>query len=97
MTEAPDVIVISETKLNDFSFSYSLRGYKFVNNNSKTKAGGVEFYEYIKSIYSFNIRHDLSLNVNHCEDIWIEVTLKNNSTFVFGLFTDIPNMILLIF
>ena len=81
-TKARDVIIIFETKLNDFSFSYSSPRCKFVNNNSKTKAWGVGIY--IKSMYSFNIRHNLNLNVGHCEDIWIKVTLKNNCTCIFG-------------
>ena len=43
--KAPDIIAISETKLNDYYLSnISIPGYSFFNANSKTSAGGVGIY-----------------------------------------------------
>ena len=43
--ENPDVIAISETKLNENSRqNINIRGYIFLNTNSKSSAGGVGQY-----------------------------------------------------
>ena len=70
----PDDIVISETNLNANS-SLNFTNYKFIRNDSITHAGGVGLY--IKDSLKFTLRKDLSLNLHHCEDLWLEVESEN--------------------
>ena len=75
MTRLPHVIAISETKLNSNSVSnLNLPNYTFLRKDSPTYAGGVGFY--IKGIMQYRIRNDLTLNIQHCEDLWIELETK---------------------
>ena len=75
----PPVIALSETKLTDASNIPSLKGYSFIHKNSTSAAGGVAFY--ISDTLKFNVRQDLCLSVDNCEDLWIEIfpKLKMNS------------------
>lgn len=76
--EVPDIIGISETKLNDNADHTILPGYKFEGMCSETDAGGVGVY--INNVYSYDVRDDLCINVDKCEEIWVEVhTSKRNS------------------
>ena len=72
----PDVISVSKTKLKDsITFPYNLPNYTFIQANLSTNAGGVGMF--IKSKHSFNRVHSYDLNTNSCENIWIEILLKN--------------------
>ena len=72
----PDIIAISETRLND-DYNKSLvqlPGYKFFPQHSVTGTsdiGGVGFYISTKLNYSF--RPDLAFNFDGCETKFIEV------------------------
>ena len=70
----PPVIALSETKLSDTSATPPLEGYSFVHKNSPSAAGGVAFY--ISDTLKFNVRQDLCLSVDNCEDLWIEIFPK---------------------
>ena len=46
---------------------------------------------FIKSSYLFNKTNKFNLNVNACEDIWIEITLPNNKKVIIGTIYRHPN------
>ena len=74
----PDAIAISETKLNpNSSLNLKFPNYKFIRNHSITHAGGVGLY--IKESLKFTLRKELSLNLQHCKDLWLEVELEKSS------------------
>ena len=78
ITRLPDAIAISETKLNSNGVSnLNTPNYTFLRKDSPTCAGGVDFY--IKGNLQYRIRNDLSLNVQHCEDLWIELKTKKEN------------------
>ena len=79
----PEVIAVSETKLNSFSTSnVNIPNYKLLRNDSNTCAGEVGLY--IEDTIKLRVRDDLLLNLQHCEDLWIEIESKF-STFIFAL------------
>ena len=79
ITRLPDAIAISERKLNSNSVSnLNIPNYTAcLRKDSSTCAGGVGFY--IKGNMQYRIRNDLSLNVQHCEDLWIELETKKEN------------------
>ena len=79
----PDIIAISETKLRDGGFhNVSLEGFDFVHHNSLTNARDVGLY--IKQGINFNLITKPNLNIEGCEDIWIDVKMDNNKKVVIG-------------
>ena len=78
----PKIIAVSETKLNN-SFCNHLDGYKFVQANSDTNAGGVGIF--VKNTIDFSVVNDYKLDANVCENIWIEINLTNNKKCVIGV------------
>ena len=62
----PDIIALSETKLNN-QFCNHLLGYQFVQANSNTNAGVVGMF--IKNNINFSVVNTYDLNVNVCENI----------------------------
>ena len=81
ISKLPDIIAISETKLNN-KLNFNLQGYNFIQNNSKTKAGGVGMF--IKENINSNLSKFPQLNVLDCEDLWVTVKI-NNTEKVFGV------------
>ena len=58
--ETPEIIAISETKLQDENiYNISISGYVFLNTNSPTRAGGVGLY-FSKEL-TFIRRRDLEI------------------------------------
>ena len=57
--------------------------------SSLTQAGGVGIYVKINLIYK--IRSDLDLHNDHIEDIWVEVTNVNNTSFLVCTLYSHPN------
>ena len=79
--ETPDVIAISETKLNDNSRqNINIPGYTFLNTNSKTAAGGVGLY--VSEDLEFVRRRDLDLCLDGVESCWIELPRKRQKSTV---------------
>ena len=72
----PSILAFTETKLNDSSAIPRLGGYIFEHVDSPTDCGGVGVY--LSDELNYSIRNDLSLNIKGCEDLWIEITVKNN-------------------
>ena len=52
----------------------------FLGKDSPTCAGGVGFY--IERNMQYRIRNDLTLNVQHCEDLWIELETKKTNFII---------------
>ena len=74
----PDAIAISETKLNaNSSLNLNFSTYTFIRNDSITHAGGISLF--IKESLRFTLRKDLSLNLQHCKDLWLEVESEKSS------------------
>ena len=95
MIRLPDVIAISEAKLNSNSYSnISISNYNFFHCDSPTLAGGVGIY--LKDTLKYSSRNSLSLNVPHCEDLRLEVHCKN-SNFILGVIYRHPNQNFLLF
>ena len=79
----PSFILISETRihLNPF-LNIEIPNYTFIQVPSPTRTGGV--MAYISKELNFTVNDRLFLNVDGCEDLWLDVDipgLKNNYTF----------------
>ena len=69
ISNKPDILAISETKLKDgqqHNYNVELDGFEFLKYNSTTNVGGTGIY--INRIYSYNLVNSHQLNVNGCED-----------------------------
>ena len=83
MVTKPNLIAISETKLNPNSVSnVNLSNYKFFRNDSPTNAGGVGLY--INDAIKCHLRNDLFLNLDKCEDLWLEIECED-LTFILAV------------
>jgi len=88
--ETPNVIAISETKLNDNSRqNVNIPGYTFLNTNSKTAAGGVGLY--FSEDLDFVRRRDLDLCLDGVEFCWIELPRKKQKSILIGCVYRHPN------
>ena len=75
----PDVIAISETKLNENNEnSIFLRGYNFVHVNSPTNAGGVGLF--ISQKLTYQCKKELSIKCDNTESLFIELKINNSKT-----------------
>ena len=72
----PDILGISETRLKDDTFLVALQGYKFESHHSPTEAGGVGIY--IRNHLQYNVRDDISIDSDHCEEKWVEIIVDNS-------------------
>ena len=89
MVTKPNVIAVSETKLNPNSVSnVNLSNNKFFRNDSPTNAGGVGLY--INDAIKCCLRNDLFLNLDNCEDLCLEIECKD-STFILAVIYRHPN------
>ena len=79
-TKLPDVIGVTETSLDEHLKEIDIDGYVFEPCFSTTQAGGVGVY--VANYLAYSKRKDLSMNLEHCEDVWIEIStqIKNNHT-----------------
>ena len=72
----PDIVGVTEIRIKDDSYLIGLNGYKFEACYSPTEAGGVGIY--IRTNLQYNIRDDLNLEVENCEDKWVEIITDNS-------------------
>ena len=83
LTIKPNVIAITETKLNNANYNVNLNltGYVFIHKISQTRAGGVGFY--INEELSYSCQDDnINLNLNFVEDMWIKIEAKPYPIFI---------------
>ena len=81
--ETPEIIAISETKLQDENiYNISIPGYVFLNTNSPTRAGGVGLY--ISKELTFIRRRDLEIAGDGIESCWIEIKREKEKNIVIG-------------
>ena len=79
----PDVIAISETKINENSYvNINLPGYNFVNSNSKSQAGGVGLY--LANKLEFSRKTDFDISHNGIESCWVELGCHKQKNTVIG-------------
>ena len=79
----PDIIAISETKINENSYAnINLPGYNFVNTNSKSQAGGVGLY--IANNIEFSRKTDLDISRDGIESCWVELACHKQKNIVIG-------------
>ena len=79
----PDIIAISETKLNDnTSANLHIPGYLFIRTDSKSQAGGVGLY--ISDQLDFSRRRDLDISHDGIESCWIEITRERQKNVFVG-------------
>jgi len=67
----PDLIGVTETRLDEHLTEIDIDNYDFEPCFSNTQAGGVGIY--VANYLEYAVRRDLSLNLPHCEDIWVEI------------------------
>ena len=73
----PKIIAISETKLKSSKVcNVNLNNYSFLHNDSITQAGGVGLY--VHSNIKYLIREDLFIDLEGCENLWIEIITPPN-------------------
>ena len=79
----PDIIGVSETWLTtNRPFIHNLQGYNFIYEHFPSNSGGVGFF---LNYHKFVIKKEYRLNVENCEDSWIEIDLPGNKSLVVGV------------
>ena len=64
----------------DGQFIPSIDGYDFIRNDCKTTKGGSGIF--VKHSLEYSMREDLALNVDNCENVWLEIKVKNTRFIV---------------
>ena len=84
LARLPDIVCVSETRLKGEPLSnITIPDYNFAQIDSVTNAGGVAIY--ISSKYKLELVQSYNMNLNECEDLWLEVTVPTNQTsFIIG-------------
>ena len=96
----PDIICVSETNVllkddssagkmiiengKDDRFIPSIDGYTFIRNDCKTSKGGSGIF--VKNELDYTLRNDLLLNIKDCENVWLEVKVKNTKFIVASIY-----------
>ena len=79
----PHIIAISETWLSkDKEFIYELVGYTFINEPCRGRAGGSGLF--IRHGIQYEHLKKLNLELENCDDIWVELTLYKNKKLIIG-------------
>lgn len=79
----PDIIALTETKINKKAQTYfpnQLFDYQLIHADSDTNSGGVAFF--LKNSITFVTRNDLQFECEHCENLWIEVTNQRKKIII---------------
>ena len=85
----PNIIGVTETRLQNEGDHVNLDGYQFKGCPTPTEKGGAGIY--ISDGIDYEVREDLSLSVDNCEDIWVELksdypkTQLKKSSLVIGI------------
>ena len=76
----PDIMCITETKLRvgkELPPEIGIKGYQFEHCPTPTEKGGAGIF--VADYIDFDVRSDLYLNLDRCEDIWVQLK-PNKST-----------------
>ena len=97
MDSQPDILGITETKLNESSVNnLDLKNYKLFRTDSKTNAGGTALY--IANSLQAVPRYDIGFDMDQVESTWCEIDNgKNKKPTVVGCIYRHPNSNLLNF
>ena len=84
----------TDPKAQDDSERVALKGYKFERNDTPTNKGGVGVY--VSDQLDYDIKDDLRLNIDNCEDLWVEIfgdrkTKNSNKSLIIGVIYRHPN------
>ena len=83
LSKFPDIIAITESKLNDKSISnVSIPNYDLFHDDSPTRAGGTAIY--VRKSLNAVQRSDIKLNVYGVESSWIVIKTKKLASIVIG-------------
>ena len=87
MPVPPDIIAITETKLNSsIAHLVEIKNYSFIHVESKSSAGGVGMY--INKKLAYLQRSDITIENEDCESMFIEILnlhLKKKSNVIVGV------------
>ena len=67
----PNIIAITETKLKIKAPEIKLEGYVFEDCRTTTQTVGAGIY--ISEGTNYNVRDDISIELDRCEEKWIEI------------------------
>ena len=71
------IIAVTGTKLNDNSVNkVSFKNYNMMHKNSIINAGDAA--QLVLKGIKYKIKNDLNLQLDHCEDVWIEIDSTKN-------------------
>ena len=85
LNNRPDILAISDTKLNDEKILRShIPNYNFVSSNSSTNAGGVAFY-FLNTLQYNTRRQDLEFKSCDSEYVFNEINLTNQKSVILGV------------
>ena len=80
----PDIICVSDTGKHDFELSEYER-YSFSAQKKKPRGKGVAIYVNLSSFFKVQERFDLTLNIDECDNLWLEIKCWHNTRFVIGV------------
>ena len=81
LPHSPEVIVVSETELNDSNRNLvSLPNYQWHCVNSPTNSGAIGMY--VSPSLTYKILPNLSLSIGQVEDIWVEIQTKHKAKLI---------------
>ena len=92
LSDTPDVIGITETKLNENTVTdVEIRGYKLFHDDSPTTAGGAALY--ISESLAPTERPDIRFDLDLVESCWAEIAVsgKNKKNIILGCIYRHPN------
>ena len=72
----PDILAITETKLKKGVDAPKIDDYDFKRTDTSTDFGGVGIY--LSNKLDYSVRSDLNLGAHHCEDIWVDIEMKQS-------------------
>ena len=73
----PDIMGITETRLKGDNIESDIPDYDFVHKGSELYAGGTGIY--IANYLEYSRRKDLEMDLENCENIWVEIHAKKSS------------------
>ena len=89
----PALILICETRIrNKPLLNVNIDGYSLMHKPSPTQAGGVGIPVYVRNDIRVKRNDDFNLNLEGCEDLWIDVELNcSKNHYLFGVIYRHPN------